>query len=714
MHALPVSGGPFGAALPSLARGLAIAAVSAVPALAQSQPRTADPAPTPIEITVEASRDTGGSLTQTSVERQRETLNQNAGSVAFVDTETTEIKNRYTNTLRDVLKDVPGVFVQNRYGQELRLSVRGSGIARGFHLRGVEILQDGIPVNLADGSGDFYQIDPLALRSVEVFKGGNGLAFGSSTLGGAINFVTPTAYTAVAPNVLRVEAGSFATLRTNAQMSRVSGPFDFFVNGTITHSDGYRQHETQDAKQFNANFGYRISPEVETRFYVGAYMVAQKLPNALSLFDALHNPKLATLAAITGNQSRETWTERIANRTSIRFDVGQLDLDSWAIHKRLYHPIFQVLDQDGWTYGFAPRFAATLDVAGFRDDMIVGARAIGGVNDARQFVNIAGRRGAQTLNARQDATNYEAYAENRFWFLPTMALMTGVKALHNERDYLDKGGLPTNPLPKHDERAYEGVNPKIGLLFEPQRDLQFFANLTRSRDVPDFSDLTQTTAATTRFTPLQAQRAWTAEAGTRGREDRLAWDVTVYRSSVRDELLQFTVDPTIPASTFNAPRTLHQGIEAGATFELVRDVSGPGAGDIIRIGQLWNYSDFRFREDRQFGDNRIAGVPVHVLRTTLSYTRPDGFFVAPALDFVPVGAFADHANTLRASGYALFGVQTGVNWANGVSLFLDARNLTNRHYVADISTITDARKVGTAVFYPGQGRSIFGGVRYVF
>ncbi|WP_163460325.1 TonB-dependent receptor plug domain-containing protein, partial [Escherichia coli] len=77
--------------------------------------------------------------------------------------------------------------------------------------RGVEILQDGVPTNLADGSGDFYQIDPLALRSVEVFRGGNALPFGASTLGGAINFVTPSAYTATAPNSFRVDGGSFGT-----------------------------------------------------------------------------------------------------------------------------------------------------------------------------------------------------------------------------------------------------------------------------------------------------------------------------------------------------------------------------------------------------------------------------------------------------------------------------------------------------------------------
>ena len=109
----------------------------------------------------------------------------------------------------------------------MRISIRGSGIARGFHLRGLELLQDGIPLNLADGSGDLYQIDPLALRSAEIYKGGNGLAYGSSTLGGAINFVTPTAYTAIAPNVLRLEGGSFDTFRGNAQLSRKVGDLDF-------------------------------------------------------------------------------------------------------------------------------------------------------------------------------------------------------------------------------------------------------------------------------------------------------------------------------------------------------------------------------------------------------------------------------------------------------------------------------------------------------
>ncbi len=152
--------------------------LAATPVFAQ----TAGPATIPLdEITVAgaaptSSRETAGSVTVPSVARQRAAVNATVGSVAFIDAG--DFQNRYANTLRDVLKDTPGVFVQERYGQEMRLSVRGSGIARGYHLRGIELLQDGIPLNLADGSGDFYQIDPLALRSVEVYKGGNALTFG--------------------------------------------------------------------------------------------------------------------------------------------------------------------------------------------------------------------------------------------------------------------------------------------------------------------------------------------------------------------------------------------------------------------------------------------------------------------------------------------------------------------------------------------------------
>ena len=657
-----------------------------------------------------------GSPTVPSVAEQRAALNSTVGSVAFVDA--ASFQDRYANTLRDVLKDTPGVTVQERYGQELRLSVRGSGIARGFHLRGIEVLQDGIPFNLADGSGDFYQIDPLALRSVEVYKGGNALTFGATTLGGAVNVVTPTAYTALAPNIYRIDGGSFGTIRENVQASRISGPVDVLINGTVTNSDGFRDHETQRTQNVNANLGYRLAPGVETRFYAGVYLTDQKLPGTLSLFNALNNPTLANPTAVAMNQSRKVETERIANRTSFVLDVGKLDIDSWAIHKSLYHPIFQAIDQDGWTYGVSPHWAGTFDVGGFRNDTILGLRAFAGQNSALQFVNMQGKRGVQTLNALQSASNLEAYGENRFWFLPDVALMTAAKAFSSNRTYSNRGGLAANPNVQFANETYEGVNPKLGLLWQPLPDIQVFGDVTRSRDVPDFGDLVQTNTLRTTFVPLEAQRAWTYEAGTRGRIDRLSWDVTLYRAEIRNELINFNTASgaaiNLPAATFNAPRTRHQGVEAAIGLDLARDLSG--VGDRLNLSQIWTHNDFRFVNDPVYGDNRIAGLPQDVLRTVLSYVHPSGFHLAPSVDWVPQGAFADHANTLKVPGYALFNIQAGIDFANGVSLFVDARNLLDTRYVADISVVANAGAVagGPVAFYPGGGRAVFGGARASF
>jgi iron complex outermembrane recepter protein len=675
--------------------------------------QSADPAPSTIlpAIAVNASRPTE-SLTAKSTETLKRQLDATVGSVGFVDAD--RYRNTYAFTLRDVLKDVPGVFVENRYGQELRLSIRGSGIARAYHTRGLEILQDGIPTNLADGSGDYYQIDPLALQAVEVYKGGNGLAYGASTLGGAINFVTPTAYTADAPNVLRLEGGSYGTVRTSAQFSRVLGPLDFLATFSMNHADGYRDHARGQYEQFNANVGYRFSPTVETRFYVGVYVVDQLLPGTLSLSDALHDPTRAAPNAVSGDQARNTRTERIANRTTIKLDAGELQFDTWAIHKSLYHPIFQALDQDGWTYGFAPRYTGHLSIGGMRNDLIVGARFFGGRTQANQYVNINGDKGAQTLDSTQTAFNYEAYVENRLFFLPTVALMTGVKALRSVRQYVDNGGLATDPAYKSTRATYSGLNPKLGLLWQPDARTQAYLDITRSQDVPDFTDLTQTFSTTTRFTPLAAQHAWTLEIGTRGARDRLSWDVTAYRSLVRDQLLQYTTNPDIPASTFNANKTVLQGIEAGATLELLRNLTAPGAGDRITLSGIWNLNDFRFKDDPQYGNNRIAGVPLNVLRATLGYARPSGFHIAATLDWVPSGAWADDANTLRVPSYALLGLQAGYDFRNGLSLFVDARNLTDKRYVSDISTVANARTASPAIFYPGEGRSVFAGMRYAF
>ncbi len=82
--------------------------------------------------------------------------------------------------------------------------------------------------------------------------------------------------------------------------------------------------------------------------------------------------------------------------------------------------------------------------------------------------------------------------------------------------------------------------------------------------------------------------------------------------------------------------------------------------------------------------------------------------------YVPLSERTHYVHTLEAPGYALIGVQAGMKLPQGVSVYLDARTLANVHYVSDITTIIDARGQIPAVFYPGNGRAIYGGVKLAF
>jgi iron complex outermembrane receptor protein len=126
----------------------------------------------------------------TAVEQAEREIRNTPGAVHIV--ADTQYKNQHAVTLKDVLDYVPGVLVQPKWGEDTRLSIRGSGLSRNFHLRSTQLFMDGIPINTADGYGDFQEIDPSAYRFVEVYKGANALRFGANALGGAINFVTPS------------------------------------------------------------------------------------------------------------------------------------------------------------------------------------------------------------------------------------------------------------------------------------------------------------------------------------------------------------------------------------------------------------------------------------------------------------------------------------------------------------------------------------------
>lgn len=596
-------------------------------------------------------------------------------------------------SLRDTLAFSPGVYTQPRYGQEVRLSIRGSGISRGFHMRGLTLLQDGVPINLSDDNGDFQELEPIFFDHLEVYRGANALRFGSGTLGGAINGVTPNGRDA--PGVyLRADGGSFNMARGLATIGGASGPADFWAGISADTSNGDRDHAKRHSLRFNGNVGLKLTETVSTRFYASVNTLDQQLPGALTRDAALSAPRTGNF---TGDQQRNIDSLRLQNRT--RFDWGstRLDVGVFLNTKQLFHPIFQVIDQKSTDYGAYAR----LDHEAGPLSLTLGGEIRRGSTRARQFVNVNGKRGALTFDADQDARTANVYAEARLTPIAGLSLIAGgIYA-----DGFRKRHVNFTASPSLDGRlSFDAFSPKFGVLFEPAADIQIFANYSRSAEFPGFGEVFQTVSGvSTLISGIAPQRAWTAEIGTRGKLGWLSWDVAAYRARLKGEMLQYSVSSSIPAATFNADRTLHQGVEVGLSLE-------PTAW--LRLRQTWQYSDFRFRGDAQFHDNRLPVVPKNVARGEVRFGT-DALHIAPNVEWVPHGGWADYANTTRAPGYTLLGLSAGATVREGIDVFVDARNLTNKKAIGDISAALTATAT-SAIYYPVERRAVYGGVRARF
>ena len=103
-----------------------------------------------------------------------------------IDRET--IENSHAADLPSLLQDSLGLGVTRygAYGNQASINLRG------FDVKRVAILIDGIPVNSTTSGGfDFYSIDPLSIERIEVIHGGSDTKYNvSGALGGVINIIT--------------------------------------------------------------------------------------------------------------------------------------------------------------------------------------------------------------------------------------------------------------------------------------------------------------------------------------------------------------------------------------------------------------------------------------------------------------------------------------------------------------------------------------------
>ncbi|GAB4189327.1 MAG: TonB-dependent receptor [Wenzhouxiangellaceae bacterium] len=644
------------------------------------------------------------SMTVKDVAAARAALETIAGGATVIDDE--QFKRGVTADMADILAGVPGVFARSRFGgDEVRLSIRGSGLTQTFGIRGVRLLRDGMLESEVSGFTNPELIDFLSADYVEVYRGANALQYGAATLGGAINFVSKTGYTAE-PLLIRIEGGSNDYLRPQISAGKVfDNGLDAFVSVSGITTDGFRDNAEQGTVRGYANLGYRHG-DSESRLHLTIQDNHLELPGPLRLAQLRDDPTQANGFWARNAAKRDFQRYRLALQHNRQWLGGDLSLSAWYEDQALDHPLpFVVIDNDDQHFGFGLRHQLRFDsglewvwgaLTGFEDE------------EGRQFAPAGdGEKGALRQTSESQAYNIEAFTELRWPFNAKLQGIAGVQGvIANRETEIDRAsGVITD-----DNKTYEGLSPRLGLLWQAADSIQLFTNFSWSYEPPSLGDfVNENDPRPDARATLRGQRARTFEIGSRGElNDHWRWDLALYTAWIDREILQQETSPGSGQSfTLNVDDTRHSGIELGVQGELPLG----GVGHYLGTQFTYTYNRFEFDDHPQFDDNRLAGVPEHLARLELMYHHPSGFFIGPVLD-VASGMYVDFANTLRSPNYTLLGARAGYISDKGWRLTVVARNLEDQAYVSNTGVTANANGQDGNFFNPGQDRAVFATFEY--
>ena len=649
---------------------------------------------------------------QGEVEAARERLHEIPGASNLVDLE--QVGQGRVASNQDVLAYQPGVFAQSAGNDGIKLSIRGSGINRapGAHGSGVYTMFDGLPLT-GPGGTPYELLEPLWLSRAEVLRGANGFDQGALALGGAINYVTHTGFDA-APLQLRYEVGSRGYAHRQISSGQVLGDLDYYVAITDSEYDGYQQHTEGSSRGIAANVGYRFNPNLETRFYLRYRETENDLAGRLTKDQIKHHPRAANPLYLSRDASRpqpgSTW---LANKTTF-----YLDDDSRLEAGLVYHDYPMDLRE-----GANRLKVAYTDVSGtlnyLRRDTLFDRESKTTVGwrttkhrpntGASEFERVPDT-GKRKRDFSYQGSDSVVHIGNELELAPDLWLTSGLAIIYTRRESAVTYPIGGGKVSQHDW----DYAPRLGLRYDMRPGLQLYGNLSRSVEPAHPWSLIWSSPAVnglqTQPIEMQNQTATTLELGARGDSAIGQWDLAWYYSAVRHELLAVEIVTGNPAAEFNASPTVHQGVEAGLQSLLWE------RGDVgkLSLRQSYTFSDFHYRDDDTFGDNRLPGIPMHYYQAELRFDWPSGFHAGLNTQMASK-VQVDYANSYPADAYAILGARVGYNapkqdWQT----WLDLRNLTNRRYAATVTPGYNDNGQDVARSTPGEGFGVYAGVSYSF
>jgi iron complex outermembrane receptor protein len=646
---------------------------------------------------------------------------------------------------------------------------------RGFDQRRISVLINGVPQNDPEDHNVYWVDFPDLLANVEdiqVQRGAGSAFYGPPAIGGSVNIITSHFSPARAISAY-VGGGTYETRRYSLALNSglLRNKYMLFARFSRIQSDGYRDRSWVDFKSYFLGAA-RVGEKSTTRlhFYGGpiedhlAYSGISKASassresrrqNPIRRPDEIENFNQPHLELIHEYRANERL--RLNNTVFWIRGYGFFDYDgSWApmSYFRLTpefgfaatatHPDTTYVDSilirayvDNIQYGWLPQITWLHG----RGDLTIGAelrthrslhwgriqdgdselpRAVAGESNDLIYI---GRRRYYEYRGAKDIIS--PYVHATYLLRPNLNVRFDLQWAHLQYRLYDEKFIGTEFT-----RPYNFLNPRIGLNYNFNEQLNVFASFSRTSREPRLKNFYDAAEASTpeswgaivpqfEINPdntynfdkplVNPETLNDYELGVAYRNGGWRASINFFYMDFKDEIIkQGQLDRFGQPITGNAERTLHTGIEllAGARIFPMLTLSG---NLMLSRNELKKYAVFRSEGTRQILDgNPIAGFPDALANARLTFVD-FGLTASLAMQYVGkqyTDNFKDEENTVDpytvCNGMLGYTFMRG-SMLGGLSLQLHVQNLFDKLYIMHGEG---------EEFFPAAERQIFVNAKY--
>jgi len=603
--------------------------------------------------------------------------------------------------LSESLQRSPGILALNRqnYAQDVQISSRGFGARAQFGVRGVRLIQDGIPLTMPDGQGQPALFDLDGMQYFDVLRGPLSALYGNAS-GGIIQGFTEAA--PLHPTLdSRSAIGSDNLWRSRLKYGGQHGDLSINANVSRLETDGYRDHSKAQRDMANLRLGWNIDdassltlllnsldqPETQDPLGLDAAALDEDREQAVARAE-----EYKTRKTVRHNQAGLNYQRRLSNDDQLTVMVyggqryveqylafagdgefsggGVIELDrkfgggelGWQRDTSLFSLPVQLAA--GITYGYQ------------------GEGRKGFIN------NNNGDKGGLKRDEFNQVDSKEAYLISTWALTDQWSLTAGVRhsrvELESDDDFLSDGSDDSGNV------DYQQTTPALGISYQWSPALTLYSAAGQGFETPTFQELAYRPSGSGLNFDLQPSESRNAEVGFKLRQGNTRVDAALFYTRVEDEIVTGVKQVTSDRSTYaNAGKSSRRGLELAVEQRFAYDLNAYLA---------YTYLDAEFDQytdgnGNDFSGNSLPGVPRHSLYAELAWAPDNGF--STALEAQSLSQrYATDENQSKAPGYAVFNWRAGYrqelgSWA--LEPFARVDNLADKQYIGSL-IVNDTRE----------------------